>query len=127
MFKVYKWLVYCFMRPYKYYEHLIKCLAIFLAKQNKCQKKTEKRNKEKGTRAYLLPQGSRAGPAHQGFLCRLPQAARQLRARHATAATPPACLAPPHRPYRVWRRPGDAPLHSPPSRTTSPSSLAHSA
>src|SRR4051812_41307285 len=63
---------------------------------------TEKKNKKRQRNTYLLhwARPTYLGPArpsrHPG--CHLPQAARQLRARHATAATPPTCLAPPQPP-----------------------------
>ena len=47
MFKLYKWLAYYIVKPYNKFQHLIKCLAIYLAQQNKKAEKKLKNGKIK--------------------------------------------------------------------------------
>src|SRR4051812_8930385 len=54
MFKLYKWLAYYIVKPHKKFQHLIKCLAIYLAQQKKItEKKTEKKRERRNS--YLSP------------------------------------------------------------------------
>src|SRR3954470_22049064 len=68
MFKVYKWLGYYLLRPYKRFEHLLKYLAIYFAKLNKLQKNRKERLNREIRKTYLSP-GARptspAGPARE--------------------------------------------------------------
>src|ERR1041385_2771239 len=99
MSKLYKWLAIYILRPYKNFGHLIKCLAIFLARQNKRQKRKNKGKKKRKLtwpkRPNLSPRSPAAGPARQ-VPCRLPQAARcracrvqRLPLRRRRRSTPP--------------------------------------
>src|SRR4051812_15582701 len=52
MLKLYKWLVYIIMRPYKKFQHLIKCLAIYFST---ARQMSEKKNRKRRRKAYLAP------------------------------------------------------------------------
>src|SRR3954468_2488054 len=116
MFKVYKWLGYYLLRPYKRFEHLLKYLAIYFAKLNKLQKNRKERLNRIKKKTYLSPRRSRptpAQPAQRGTGVFFPvprlQAARwnaTALAGHATSSprsfqpSPWPLLAP----GRAWRR-----------------------
>src|SRR3954464_526227 len=55
MFKVYKWLGYYLLRPYKRFEHLLKYLAIYFAKFNKLQKNRKERLNRKSEKLTSRP------------------------------------------------------------------------
>src|SRR4051812_39407365 len=122
MLKLYKWLVYIIMKPYKNFQHLIKCLAIYFstAKQM-AERKTER--KEKG--AYLQRGPTSSPPAQPTSPpCRLPQAASSSVAgmprppRHLLSWRNPSPL------DASWRRLAAAPVHStPPHRLPPPPTL----
>src|SRR4051812_11595341 len=96
------------MRPYKKFQHFRKCLGIYFASQNKRQKrKTERKRKRQSSpltwaspAQLTAPQPKPAAP-----LVFFQRGGKQLGGRHAAAATPPACLAPPR---AFFSCPGDA-------------------
>src|SRR3954467_4760449 len=117
MFKVYKWLVYCLVRPYKRFEHLIKCLAnLFSTAKQITEIKTEK--KKKGKRARRQKGPTYRGSPAQGQARLLPRASQDAAAVASMPATPGHLLLPPRHIFT----PGDAqelprsfpPLHEPP-------------
>src|SRR3954467_714399 len=103
MFKVYKWLGYYLLRPYKRFEHLLKYLAIYFAKLNKLQKNRKERLNRKSERLTWRPgEGSPPSPAgpkgHGGLLPRPAppscsvECHRASWARHVIAKELPALL-----------------------------------
>src|SRR3954463_14388142 len=72
MLKVHEWLVYIIMKPCKSFQHLINCLA----KQNKCQKKTEKEIRKEFRNTYLAPRRKRPSqptrPRHRAVFFLVP-------------------------------------------------------
>src|SRR3954471_20723419 len=113
MFKVYKWLGYYLLRPYKRFEHLLKYLAIYFAKLNKLQKNRKERLNRIRKRTYLSPRGEAhlsSRPSPRSLFCRLPpRAPKQLAgaAEHAVDATstPSSFQAAPGRQRAPRRRP----------------------
>src|SRR3954462_6710754 len=108
MFKVYKWLGYYLLRPYKRFEHLLKYLAIYFAKLNKLHKNRKERLNRKSEKLTWSP-GERsppspAGPQGQG--CLLPRPAH------------PSCSVECHRASRASR-------HATCLPGASPASLSH--
>src|SRR3954465_8688434 len=114
MFKVYKWLGYYLLRPYKRFEHLLKYLAIYFAKLNKIPKNRKERLNRIKKKDLPFAQGrgplTSAGPAHlEGVTCVLFPPGRQAPhrrppwARQAAACLPRA-LSP------RWRRPDPSPF-----------------
>src|SRR3954468_10314212 len=112
MFKVYKWLGYYLLRPYKRFEHLLKCLAIYFAKLNKLQKNRKERLNRNQKRTYLSP-GARptspAGPAREASsIVFLPARQSSSLERSSTPWTPPRRPGASRPPQDVKVRHGDA-------------------
>src|SRR4051812_49155533 len=61
MFKLYKWLVYIIIRPYKKLQHFRNCFAILFSRS---KTNTESKIEKERQRSYLAPTGE-AKPAHQ--------------------------------------------------------------
>src|SRR4051812_30906356 len=98
---------------HKKFQHLIKCLAIYLAQRNKKAEKKTERKKEK--RAYLAIRPNSSPPWPKPTWTPLVfflRGGKQLGGRHAAAATPPACLVPPEPSSHAWRRLSAVPIHS---------------
>src|SRR4051812_19433397 len=122
MFKVYKWLGYYLLRPYKRFEHLLKFLAIYFAKLNKLQKNRKERLNRIKKKTYLAPRReeptqpsrpTRAGmssspPRTPKLLGGMPPSQPGVPPRHLPAWSLPGVLIVPWRRARVPR------LHSPP-------------
>src|SRR3954463_15160334 len=55
MLKVYEWIVYIIIRPYKSFQHLIKWFGIFIRAKTNYRKRKERLNRGKREKGYLLP------------------------------------------------------------------------
>src|SRR4051812_7471716 len=127
--KLHKWLAICIRSPYENLGHFIKWFAIFSRPKNINRKRKERLNRIKKGLTWPRAQLAVPGPAAAqpsldgGHMRLLPPPSRQAGRRQAPWARQAAACLPRGYPL-VWRRLGDAQLHSPPSRATSPSSLA---
>src|SRR4051812_48963938 len=84
MFRLYKWLVYIFIKPYKKFQHFIKCLAIFNSMAKQMSEETEKKNRKE--RGKILPGAQAMAQTAQPIRAALSSSlgtSTQLRARHA--------------------------------------------
>src|SRR4051812_4699574 len=96
MFKLCKWLIQYMVRPYKKFEHLIKCLHIFIKWAKQMSEKRKERLNRKRRKAYLAPRARPSPPPHPVVFPR--QTAAQVCGAHADAGEHLlAWLAPLHR------------------------------
>src|SRR4051812_28827389 len=119
MFKLCKWLIQYMFRPYKKFEHLMKCLDIFIKWAKQMSEKKKGKIKQKKKKTYLAPRARPSRPSPPPRACRLPQAARQRavcpacprRRRGLLPASPVLLLAS----SRVQEKPSSLPPPFPPS------------
>src|SRR3954463_8036282 len=94
MLKVYEWIVYIIIRPYKSFEHLINWFGIFIRAKTNYRKRKERlnRGKKKKTKAAHLP-----GPPGPTYLSSRPSPASRLASSspRPEAARWNACSTPP--------------------------------
>src|SRR4051812_31981435 len=79
--------------PHKKFQHLLKCLAIYLAQQNKKTERKQKRKREKdlpGHSAQLIARDPASQPSPLPPVCLLPRRGKQLTGAHADAGA--TCL-----------------------------------
>ena len=133
MFKLYKWLVYINIRPYKKLQHFRNWFAILFSRT---KTNTEKKIEKKRQRSYLShwakPTSFWPNPAHQGHPRLLPPLARSssvaARARTGATSAPRSPWSPRVHSLVSWRTTYAPCTDSPPSQCLSTplsSSQAH--
>src|SRR3954469_362167 len=100
MLKVYEWLVYIIMRPYKSFQHLINWFGIFIRAKTNYRKRKERLNKGEKEKNLPVARAKPAHPAQQAqrgtgvfFPVPRPEAARWNAC--STPPTPPTSPRPP--------------------------------